>query len=92
MEVDKFFYYNLLKKSKIIVVVLGIIVVLMVVIYSKKFGLGIEETTTNSLIYCEEDSDCFEHCEKCVSIASAEVCENHPEVNCACIDTKCAVV
>jgi len=91
MAFGDFFYYTLLKHGRVIIVVLGIILVIMVVTYSQRFGIGMERTTADVLTHCTEDTDCFEHCGECVSLASARYCEPDPDIKCVCINKQCSI-
>jgi hypothetical protein len=91
MAFGDFFYYTLLKHSGIIIAVLGTIVAILVLMYMQKFGMGLKTTTENSISTCKEDFDCFEHCGKCVSIASQKICDPNLTISCGCIESKCKI-
>ncbi|MCD6575890.1 MAG: hypothetical protein J7K73_01890 [Nanoarchaeota archaeon] len=91
MSLSEFFYYTLLKHGKIIIIILGIIVAILVYVDMQKFGVGFKETTTNSMKYCEEDSDCFEYCGDCVSVKRNIVCEPNTTIKCVCRNHICEI-
>ena len=91
MTASDFIYYTLLKHGKILVAIAGLVIAIIVFMNSQGFGTGIEQTQTNSLKYCENDSDCFEHCNECVSIKDSRVCEENTSINCICVNNSCQI-
>ena len=91
MASGDFFYYTLLKHGKILIGIAGLIIAILVFVYTQHFGVGFEETRNNSMKYCEEDMDCFEHCGECVSVKNAKICTPNESIKCACINNTCAI-
>jgi len=89
MALGDFFYYTLLKHGKIIIAIVGLLIAIIVFNYSHNFSTNFEKTTSNSINYCEEDSECFEHCGECVSIKTSETCAPNESIKCACINNTC---
>ena len=89
LSFSDFFYYTLLKHGKIIIALVGLTIAVIVFFHAQKFGLEFKKTTSSSIKYCESDSDCFEHCGECVSIATPETCEPNESINCICVNNTC---
>ena len=84
-------YYVLLKHGQVLTVVLCIIVGILVFANAQRFGLivlGIENAVITT---CESDFDCFESCEKCVSVKSNN-CEPNLSMICSCINRTCTQI
>ena len=91
MTADDFIYYNLLKHGKILIALAGLVIAIIVFLHSQNFGIGVEQTEANSMKYCETNSDCFEHCNECVSIKDSRICEENNSIKCVCINNTCQV-
>ncbi len=91
MSASEFIYYTLLKHGKIIIAIVGFMIAIIVFMYTQNFGMKVDETTQYSLVQCDYDSDCFEHCGECVSIKDSRFCEDNESIHCACINNTCSV-
>ena len=92
MGLSSFLYYTLLKHGKIIIAIMGAIIAVLVFMYIQKFGIDFKVTTENTMRYCEEDKDCFEHCGDCVSIKSTRYCAPNNSIRCTCANNSCTIV
>jgi len=89
-ELKEMMYYTLLKRGQVLIVILGLIVAILVFMNAQKYGIGVNTISSNVLTNCESNTDCFEYCSRCVSVASTKQCESNTSITCGCINNTCS--
>jgi hypothetical protein len=91
-EFKEMIYYTLLKRGQVLIAILGLIVAILVFMNAQKYGIGVNTISSNVLTNCATDTDCFEYCNGCVSVASTKQCEPNTSIICGCINNTCSQI
>jgi hypothetical protein len=88
-EFKEMVYYVLLKRGQVLIAVLGLVVAILVYLNATKYGLGVAAVTQDVITTCQADTECFEYCGRCVSVAGTRNCEPNFTVVCGCVEGNC---